>query len=218
MLVLGINDDHDSGVCLMQDGRVLLCSSEERRNNVKNASGVPTQSLAAVFERTGIDPSDVDLVTLSSQIRTVVPSRKPEASLRVLQLLYSAGRTEWGTHLGRWLLPKLRRLKDLKKCLADLGMGDTPLLPLDHHLCHAATAYFHRPWPEASTILTLDGAGDGICATVCSGRGMDIVVHAMTPKFHSPAAWLYSAVTAHLGLKPYEHEYKVMGMAPGPTH
>ncbi len=93
-------------------------------------------------------------------------------------------------------------------------MADKPILPLDHHQCHAATAYFHRPWDGPATVLTLDGAGDGICATVGAGRGADLTVHAMTPKFHSPAAWLYSAVTAHLGLKPYEHEYKVMGMAP----
>ena len=65
-----------------------------------------------------------------------------------------------------------------------------------------------------ATVLTLDGAGDGICATVGAGRGHDLTVRAMTPKFHSPAAWMYSAVTAHLGLKPYEHEYKIMGMAP----
>ncbi len=214
MLVLGINDGHDSGVCLMQDGRVLLCSSEERRTNVKNIPGVPARSITAVLERTGIDPKDIDLITLSSKIRTIVPTHKPRPALRALQLLWSAGRTEWGTRLGRWLLPKLRRLKDLKQCLAEVGLGHVPLLPLDHHLCHAATAYFHRPWPEASTVLTLDGAGDGICATVCSGQGTTILVHAMTPKFHSPAAWLYSVITAHLGLKPYEHEYKVMGMAP----
>jgi carbamoyltransferase len=214
MIVLGINDGHDSGVCLLRDGRILMCSSEERRVNVKNVAGVPARSIAAVFERTGIDPKDVDLVTLSSKIRTVVPTHKPRLSLRALQLLWSVGRTEWGTRFGRWLLPKFRRTGALKECLGDLGMADKPILPLDHHLCHAATAYYHRPWDEPSTVLTLDGAGDGICATVCSGCGTDLSVHAMTPKFHSPAAWLYSAITAHLGLKPYEHEYKVMGMAP----
>ena len=105
-------------------------------------------------------------------------------------------------------------MKELKQCLAEAGMADKPILPLDHHLCHAATAYFHRPWSEPATVLTLDGAGDGLCATVCSGSGTEIAVHSMTPKFHSPAARMYSAITAHLGLKPFEHEYKVMGMAP----
>ena len=60
------------------------------------------------------------------------------------------------------------------RCLADFGMGDKPILPLDHHLCHAATAYYHRPWSEPATVLTLDGAGDGICATVGSGEGHEL--------------------------------------------
>jgi carbamoyltransferase len=214
MLVLGINDGHDSGVCLMRDGRVVLCSSEERRLNVKSHPGIPEQSIAAVFRRSGIDPRDVDLITLSSCIRTTVPTRGHKPIYTVLNTLSSLARTEWGTALGRWLLPRLRRRADLMRCLAEHGLGDKPVLPFDHHLCHAATAYFHRPWAEPSTVLTLDGAGDGICATVCSGRGTDLTVHAMTPKFHSPAAWMYSVITAHLGLRPYEHEYKVMGMAP----
>src|ERR1051325_363379 len=65
-----------------------------------------------------------------------------------------------------------------------------------------------------STVLTMDGAGDGICASVNIGRAHQIEVVAQTPKYHSPADGMYSAVTALLGLRPYEHEYKVMGMAP----
>ncbi|MBY0526639.1 MAG: hypothetical protein K2R98_24800 [Gemmataceae bacterium] len=214
MIVLGINDGHDAGVCLLIDGQVLLCSSEERRVNVKNLSGPPCRSIEAVFARSGVDPSDVDLVTLSSRIRTVAPSHRPRPALRMLQLLWSAGRTEWGTRFGRWLLPKFRKIVELRRNLADRGMGTTPILPLDHHMCHAATAYFHRPWQGPATVLTLDGAGDGLCASVGAGQNNEIAVHATTPKFHSPAAWMYSAITAHLGLRPYEHEYKVMGMAP----
>jgi carbamoyltransferase len=214
MIILGINDGHDSGVCLMRDGRVVLCSSEERRLNEKNHAGIPAQSIAAVFRRSGIDPRDVDLVTLSSRLRTTVPTRGYKPIYSVLNVLSSLGRTEVGTTLGRWLLSRLRKRRDLLSCLAEHGMGDKPVLPFDHHLCHAATAYYHRPWNGPATVLTLDGAGDGLCATVSAGRGLDLELVARTPKFHSPAALMYSAVTAHLGLKPYEHEYKVMGMAP----
>ncbi len=214
MIVLGINDGHDSGVCLLRDGRVVLCSSEERRLNSKNHAGIPAESIAAVFQRGGIDPRQVDLVTLSSRIRTTVPTRGHKPIYSVLNTLSSLARTEWGTALGRWLLPKLRKRHDLLRCLADHGLADKPLLPFDHHLCHAATAYYHRPWSEPATVLTLDGAGDGLCASVGAGRGVALEATATTPKFHSPAACMYSAITAHLGLKPYEHEYKVMGMAP----
>jgi carbamoyltransferase len=214
MIVLGINDGHDAGVCLLRDGRVVLCSSEERRRNVKNFAGVPERSLAAVFDRSGIEPRDVDLVALSSLLRTTVPTREAKPIYGVLNLLSSLGRSQLGTTVGRWLLARLRKRRDLLACLADLGLGDKPVLPLDHHRCHAATAYYHRPWTEPATVLTLDGAGDGLCATVGTGRGDGLQVLARTPKFHSPAAWMYSAVTAYLGLRPYEHEYKVMGMAP----
>lgn len=214
MIVLGINDGHDSGACLVKDGRVLLVSNEERRNNKKNAVGVPRLSVRALFDRSGIRPQDVDLVTLSSRIRTIPPTHKKTAGLAVMKVLWSAGRTQWGTDFGRWLLPKLRNMAELNAFLKEAGLEGKPVAPMDHHACHAATAYYHRPFDGPATILTLDGAGDGICATVGVGEGVDLRVLANTPKFHSPAAWMYSAVTAHLGLKPYEHEYKVMGMAP----
>jgi carbamoyltransferase len=214
MIVLGINDGHDAGVCLLRDGRVVLCSSEERRVNSKNFAGVPVQSIAAVFRRSGIDPREVDLIALSSRIRTTVPTRGDKPIYTVLNLLSSLARTQWGTSLGRWLLSRLRKRRELLACLADMGLANRPIVPFDHHLCHAATAYFHRPWEGPATVLTLDGAGDGLCATVSAARGHTIEVVARTPKFHSPAACMYSAITAHLGLRPYEHEYKVMGMAP----
>ena len=214
MIVLAINDGHDAGVCLLKDGRVILVSSEERRLNVKNHAGIPEQSIKAVFQRSGIAPSEVDLIALSSCIRTTFPTRGHKPIYSVLHALTWLARTEWATNFGRWLLPKLRKRLDLLRCLADYGLANKRVLPFDHHLCHAATAYYHRPWSEPATILTLDGAGDGLCATVSIGNGLDIKVIAQTPKYHSPADGMYSAVTALLGLKPYEHEYKVMGMAP----
>ena len=214
MITLGINDGHDAGVCLMKDGRPLLVSVEERRINAKNHAGIPVESIKAVFKHTGIDPKDVDLITLSSKIRTTFPTKNPKPIYKVLHILTSLARTEWATALGRRVLPMLRKRKELLECLSSHGLAEKPLLPFDHHLCHAATAHFHRPWSGPSTVLTLDGAGDGICATVNIGRDSQIDVIASTPKYHSPADGIYSAVTAVLGLKPYEHEYKVMGMAP----
>ena len=214
MITLGINDGHDAGVCLMKDGRPLLVSVEERRINAKNHAGIPVESIKTVFKHTGIDPKDVDLITLSSKIRTTFPTKNPKPIYNVLHLLTSLARTEWATSMGRRVLPMLRKRKELLECLSSHGLAEKPLLPFDHHLCHAATAYYNRPWSGPATVLTLDGAGDGLCATVNVGRDHHIEVIASTPKYHSPADGLYSAVTAVLGLKPYEHEYKVMGMAP----
>lgn len=214
MIVLGIHDGHDAGVALLRDGKLLVCSAEERRRNVKNWAGVPTESLRAVFQFTSVSPKDVDLVALSGLIRNVTPTREYRPATTVLFSLAWLGRTQMATRFGRWLLAKVRKRRALLTALAELGMGDKPVVPFDHHLCHAATAYYHRPWSDSATILTLDGAGDGLCATVGVGQGDQMRVLAQTPKFHSVAAWMYSAITAHLGLRPYEHEYKVMGMAP----
>lgn len=214
MIVLGVNDGHDAGACLVRDGRLVLYSAEERRRNVKNYAGVPDRSIAALFARTGIDPKDVDLVALSSRIRTTFPTRGPKRIYSVLNALSWLARSEWATNAGRWALSRLRKRKELLACLAGYGMESKPLLACDHHETHAATAYYHRPWDGPATILTLDGAGDGLCATVSVGRGLDMTRLAATPKYHSVPAGLYSALTGHLGLTPYEHEYKVMGMAP----
>lgn len=214
MIVLAIHDGHDSGAALLRDGKALYVSSEERRRNIKNYAGVPTRSIEALFKQTGIEPGDVDMVALAGRIRTTAPTRGHKPIYSVLTAAYSLARSEKMTAVGQWVLSKIRKRRELMEYLAQIGIADKPVIAYDHHRTHAACAYYHRPWEADATVLTLDGAGDGLCATVSKGSGLDLEVIARTPKFHSPAAWMYSAVTAHLGLKPYEHEYKVMGMAP----
>jgi carbamoyltransferase len=214
MIILSVHDGHDAGACLLRDGEVVLYSAEERRRNLKNYAGVPTKSLEELFRQTGISPDEVDAIALCDRIRTMTPTRTESPLKSVLRAFYFLGQTELTTRLGQWVLARLRKRKALLEQLERMGLGDTPVTAYDHHLCHAATAYYHRPWSDDALVLTLDGAGDGLCATVSVGRDFELQTIARTPKFHSPAAWFYSAVTAHLGLRPYEHEYKVMGMAP----
>jgi carbamoyltransferase len=214
MIILGINDGHDASACLIQDGRLICYSAEERRLNIKNYAGIPKASINAILKKTAINPRDIDAVALSSKIRTTVPTRGHKPIYSILNFMSTMARSETATNIGRCLLSHLRRRKELLTWLAENNMADINLLTIDHHLTHAACAHFHRPWPDDALVLTLDGAGDGLCATVNIGHGNEIKTIARTPKFHSPAAWMYSAATAHLGLQPYEHEYKVMGMAP----
>ena len=103
MIVLGINDGHDSGVCLMQDGKVLLVSNEERRRNSKNFAGVPSESIKAVFDRTGVKPQDVDFITLSSMIRTTFPTRGHKPAYSLLHFLTPFARSEMATNAARWM-------------------------------------------------------------------------------------------------------------------
>lgn len=214
MIVLGIHDGHDAGACLVQDGKILCVSSEERRRNSKNYAGVPERSIEAVLGFAGVRPADVNLVALAGTIRNLKPTRTERPIHRVLRAMYSVARSEVATTIGQWALSKIRKRGELLNYLASSGLASVPMRTYDHHLTHAATAYFHRPWTGDATILTLDGGGDGLCATVSTGRGPRIEVVARTPKFHSPAAYMYSAMTEFLGMRPYEHEYKLMGLAP----
>ena len=214
MIVLSIHDGHDSGACLLRDGKVLGCCSEERRVNIKNYAGMPQRSIEALFKQAGIDPKDVDLVALSGKVRTTVPTREPKRIYSVLRVMYSLARTELATSVGRWALSRMRRRKAILESLAQMGMADVPTQAYDHHQTHAACAYYHRPFTDDAVVLTLDGAGDGLCSTVSVGSGLKMRVIASTPKYHSPALGMYTAVTTYLGLRPFEHEYKVMGMAP----
>lgn len=120
MIVLGINDGHDAGVCLFRDGEVLLVSNEERRRNVKNHAGIPDRSIAEVFRRTGVEPKDVDLVTLSSLIRTTFPTRGKKPIYTVLHGLTSLARSEAATNLGRRLARELES-DAVRLCFAGRG-------------------------------------------------------------------------------------------------
>jgi carbamoyltransferase len=214
MIVLGIHDGHDAGAALLRDGKELLVSVEERRRNSKNYSGIPTISIEAVLKNAGITANDVDLIALSGRLRTVAPIRQPLKIYSVLGVLYSLARSQSATSLAQWLLPKLKRRTELMNHLTSIGLANKPIVAYDHHLTHAATAFYHRPWSDDALVLTLDGAGDGLCATVSIGHGDEIRQVARTTKFHSPAAWLYTGITMQQGMRAFEHEYKVMGMAP----
>jgi len=214
MYVLGIHDGHDASACLMRDGQVVLGSAEERRRNIKNCSGTPRESIREILRRSGVKPSEIDLVALGCRLRTaaVAVGQSPWYT-HAMKLAVGLGRYHWGTELGRWALEKVSRREDLVSCLAEMGIP-APVVKFDHHHTHAASAYYHRPWEEDAVVLTLDGAGDGLCASVWRGSGQELERIAWTPKFHSIAAHFYSAITIHLGMKPWEHEYKVMGLAP----
>jgi carbamoyltransferase len=213
MIVLGIHDGHDASACLMREGQVVLASAEERRTNQKSYAGVPKESIRELFLRSGISPRDVDLVAIGCRIRTTSPTREAKRIYSLLNLAGSLGRYQWSTTLGQRILGRLRQRQDLYGFLNSLGVS-ADSIAVGHHDSHAACAYYNRPWTEDALVLTLDGAGDGLCATVWKGSGQDMTLIARTPKFHSVPAELYSNITAHLGLRPYEHEYKVMGMAP----
>ena len=155
MMVLAIHDGHDAGACLIRDGKIILHSSEERRRNIKNCSGFPAESIAAVLKGSGTDAKDIDRITLCSTIRTVTPTREEKVSDTLLRVGYWLARSQTATKIGRAVLSKMRSRKEVLAGLADFGLAEKPMHAVDHHATHAATAFYHRPWNDKALILTL---------------------------------------------------------------
>lgn len=214
MTVLGIHDGHNAGAALVKNGRVVAAISEERLTNIKNYSGPPLLSIKKVFEIAQIDPSDVDIITIGCFVRAGSPYTDKNwlAEVQVKLAPYFHSHLFAKTYVKT--LHLFRQTKDLKTLFASLGMESKPIIFIEHHLSHAACAFYQKPWKEETLILTLDGSGDGLSATVSIGKDYKIERVAETTFYDSLSNNLYSEITGYLGMKRWEHEYKVMGLAP----
>jgi carbamoyltransferase len=214
MLVLGIHDGHNAGAALIKDGCVLVAISEERLNNIKNFFGPPLLAITEVFKIAKIKPQDLDLIAIGCYTRVGPPYADINWLGRVQVALAPYLHSKSFAHGYVKLLSKFRETRDLKKRFSLLGIADKPVTIVEHHLSHAACAFYQRPWQDDALILTLDGSGDGLSATVSLGRGFKIERIAETAFYDSLSNNLYSEITGYLGMKRWEHEYKVMGLAP----
>ena len=219
MKILGIHSGHNASACLLENGKLRYAIQEERLNREKNWWGFPEMSVNKILHELNLRPQDIQLVCLSS--RYVGPAiYNREQWLRSFETPTSiAGRLKRvivkNRFYGQFAIK--RRLRARLVSLRELGFRQSQVRIVDHHLCHASAAYYsalNNGDPKSQyLILTLDGSGDGLCATVNIGANGKIKVVAKTPAGHSLGN-IYSRVTYCLGFIPWEHEYKLMGMAP----
>jgi carbamoyltransferase len=215
VIVLGVHDGHNAGAAVIRNGEVLAALSEERLNNVKNFSGIPKFTIKKVLEIAKVSPSDVDLVTVGSHLRLDDPVRVEGNKLHfIAEYVAPFLHQNWFVKTSIKLLHPLRKKQELFDALESAGIRGKPLRFIEHHEVHAACAYYGRPWDDKTLVLTLDGMGDGISATVSIGEGFSIKRIATTSFYNSLGNILFSEITAYLGMKRWEHEYKVMGLAP----
>jgi carbamoyltransferase len=213
--VLGIHDGHGAGAALIRDGMVVSAIQEERLNNIKNYSGVPILAIPEVFKIAHIDPSEVDVISIGCLVRVNAPvAEENKFSVQVYKKIAPILSSHWITNFLIKSLHSVRQINDLQRVFEQIGIENKQLVFVEHHASHAACAYYQRPWEEETLVLTLDGAGDGVCASVNIGKNDTIKRIASTTSYHSPGNNLYSEITGYLGMKRWEHEYKVMGMAP----
>lgn len=215
VVTLGINDGHNAGAALVKDGQVVAAVQEERLVNVKNYSGVPKRAIKAVYDIAKINPADTDVISIVSLNRVYAPLKEMPFKVRMfLKLSPLLNSHAWSSFYVKHL-HKYRPMKELDAIFAQLGISDKELIFVEHQQAHAACAHYSKPNNgKKNLVLTTDGSGDGLSSTVSIGTGKGIKRIAATTYYDSLGNTLYSEVTRVLGLKPWEHEYKVMGMAP----
>jgi len=214
MRVLGIHDGHNASVCLIEDGQIKFAIQEERLVNEKNKSGFPLNSLKRMLSYLKLTVDDIDIVAVASshnspEFATGEYFKKHHKSDLRRKTEALVMKTPLYSHYKK-------KIKDKRiDRLVQLGFSKDKINFIDHHLCHAATAYFgsHFQRNEKILVLTNDGAGDGLCATVSIAENGQLKRIAEVKSTDSLAG-IYCLITKMLGFKPLEHEYKLMGMAP----
>jgi len=211
MRILGISAFyHDSAAALIVDGRIVAAAQEERFTRKRHDSNYPTNAVAYCLAEGGIDLSAIDYVAFYDK-----PFLKFERLLETYLACAPYGFRSFRSAMPLWLKEKLfqRTLlaQKLRAAAPDLDWQNK-LLFSEHHLSHAASAFFPSPFEDAA-ILTMDGVGEWATTSAGFGSGSSIVVH---KEIHFPHSLglLYSAFTYFLGFKVNSGEYKVMGLAP----
>ena len=194
---------HDTGVTLVRDGHVVAAINEERLPRKKNDGSFPRRALDTVLQMTRVGPEDIDLVAM--------PDERPLWQMAMVLNFAMKTYRESGVAVLRYVLDSLRRTTDLRRMVPDALQGK-PVKFVEHHLCHAASAYYTSPWSDC-TVVTLDGMGDFcIGGMICRGRGGRVDLLHRTNGFYSPGIF-YMIVTDLLGFTPGRHEGKITGMA-----
>ena len=214
MRVLGIHDGHNASACLLEDGRVVAAIQEERLSRIKNSSGFPSRSVKAVLNIGNCSIDEIDYVALNGHHMHYPKSREEtmDQYRATSSLDQQARRVLRRTIVGKAFTQK--RKKERLQAAAELGINKDKVVFVDHHLCHAAAAYFGMgEYDEEILILTNDGGGDGICATANIGKAgkLDRIAEV---SWTESIGNIYAMVTFIMGMVPLEHEYKLMGLAP----
>ena len=211
MRILGISAYyHDSAAALLRDGNVLAAAQEERFTRKKHDSEFPHHAIRSCLESTGTRAAEIDYVAFYDK-----PFLKFERLLQTYLAFAPRGFTSFREALPVWVKDKLFQrttiLRELKALDPKQKWDEKPLFS-EHHLSHAASAFYPSPF-ERSAVLTMDGVGEWTTTSLALGNGRDLKV---LREIHFPHSLglLYSAFTYYTGFKVNSGEYKVMGLAP----
>ena len=212
MYILGISAFyHDSAACLLSDGEIIAAVQEERFTRKKHDASFPQNAIKYCLEEGNIDANQIDKVVFYEK-----PFVKFERLLETYLAFAPKGFISFIKAMPVWIKDKLFQksalIKELKLSLDENVDWRERLLFSEHHLSHAASAYYPSPFDSAA-VLTLDGVGEWTTTSLAIGKGRDLKV---LKEIHFPHSLglLYSAFTYYTGFKVNSGEYKVMGLAP----
>ena len=209
--VLGISAFyHDAAAAIVVDGKVIAAAQEERFTRIKHTEIFPVQAIKYCLEETGLDIDELDAVVFYDK-----PMLTFERLLETYYAFSPKGLVSFLKAIPIWLNEKLffkKQLYDGLKLVGKYDKKNVKLLFTEHHLSHAASAFFSSPYSE-SAILTIDGVGEWCTASIGLGKNTAIT---FKKELHFPhsVGLLYSAFTYFLGFKVNSGEYKLMGLAP----
>ena len=209
--ILGISAFyHDSAACILIDGEIIAAAQEERFTRKKHDSSYPYNAIEFVLNYSNLKLSDVNQIVFFEK-----PFLKFERLLETYVAFAPKGFLSFSKSMPLWLKEKLFQknllFNQLKKHDENYK-SDKNIFFSDHHLSHAASAFFPSPFEE-SVVLTADGVGEWATTTVAIGKANDLEIK---KEIHFPHSLglLYSAFTYYIGFKVNSGEYKLMGLAP----
>lgn len=212
MYILGISCYyHDAAAALLDDGVLVAAAEEERFTRIKHDYNFPHKSIEFCLQQAGITANDLDYVVFYEK-----PLLKYE---RILMTTLQTFPQSWGVFRESMITWFNEKLWIKGEILTTLNIPDEKLLFVEHHLSHAASAFFCAPYEDAA-IITVDGVGEWTTTTIgkatadWDGKGKNHIELFNEVKFPHSIGLLYSAFTAFLGFQVNEGEYKVMGMSP----
>jgi carbamoyltransferase len=211
MYILGISAFyHDSAATLLSDGEIVAAAQEERFTRIKHDSGFPQHAIEYCLQEAGCTADQIDYVAFYDK-----PFLKFERLLETYLAFAPRGFKSFKMAVPVWLREKLFQKDLLGKSLkrySDQVDWEEKLLFSEHHLSHAASAFYPSPFEEA-VVLTMDGVGEWATTSVAIGSGSHLEVQ---KEIHFPHSLglLYSAFTYYTGFKVNSGEYKLMGLAP----
>ncbi len=211
MRILGISAFyHDSAAALVVDGRVVAAAQEERFSRKKHDARFPHEAALSCLRQGGVALRELDYVVFYDK-----PLLKFERLIETYLAFAPRGAWSFCQAMPVWLREKLFFRRTLERELSRIDPGFSPadrLLFSEHHLSHAASAYYPSPFSKAA-VLTMDGVGEWATTSVAVGEGRDLTI---LRELHFPHSLglLYAAFTAYTGFRVNSGEYKVMGLAP----